>query len=383
MSSKRQLANHHGADNAIAKRQHLEAFPDSTTSALNGSTTTEKANSGWCIDHMDATSPKTQLSAPQSICFGTLCEVQAKPTGFLNTGYALQLNTNQRQGTGASEYFLFDMYLQEGTYGFAIPNTNTFVMIDLITAEKLYILEETVVFTKAVVEARVLRQLSKTAKKSFEISVNIYGQELHARDIGHQLCTVGAFLQHPFYLEDGIEYLNPQFFDLKDGPRYMTHLVGMDDSKFQAKTFSDTVEVALSSLDHGMPSLAPNDLDIIVPDDLITPLQDHQKVALSFIQRRENSKYCQQVARELLFHTRIASHNTIPTFALGGILADVMGLGKTLTILVSILLARLAAENFQNVNTAVGMDQPTYPRTSATLVVVTSTREFPTRQTNG
>ncbi|KAL7764103.1 hypothetical protein ACKLNR_005248 [Fusarium oxysporum f. sp. zingiberi] len=179
-------------------------------------------------------------------------------------------------------------------------------MIDLITAEKLDILEETAVFTKAVVEARVLRQLSRTAKKCFEISVNIYGRELDARDIGQQLSKVGAFLQHPFYLEDGVEYLNPQFFDLEDGPKYMTYLVGMDDSKFQAKTFSDAVEVTLTSLDHGMPALAINDLDIIVTDDLITPLQDHQKVALSFIQRRENSEYCQQVARELLFHTRIA-----------------------------------------------------------------------------
>ncbi|RKK93675.1 hypothetical protein BFJ71_g9469 [Fusarium oxysporum] len=374
MSSKHQLANHDGADNPIAKRQHLELFPDSTSSTLDGSTTSEKANSGWCINYMDTTSPSNQSSAPHSICFGTLCEVQAKPTGFLNAGSALQPNANQCLGTGASEFFLLDIYLQESTYGFTIPNASTFVMIDLITAEKLDILEETAVFTKAVFEARVLRQLSRTAKKSFEISVNIYGRELDARDIGQQLSKVGAFLQHPFYLEDGVEYLNPQFFDLEDGPRYMTHLVGMDDSKFQAKTFSDAVEVTLTSLDHGMPALPINDLDIIVTDDLITPLQDHQKAALSFIQRRENSEYCQQVARELLFHTRIASHNAIPTFALGGILADVMGLGKTLTILVSIQLARLAAENFQNVNTAVGMDQPTYPRTSATLVVVTSTQ---------
>ncbi|CAJ0546595.1 Ff.00g012220.m01.CDS01 [Fusarium sp. VM40] len=383
MSSKRQLATHDGADNPIAKRQHLELFPDSTSSTLDGSTTGEKANSGWCIDYTDTSSPSNRSSEPQPICFGTLCEVHVKPTDFLNAGSALQPNANQCLETGASEFFLLDIYLQESTYGFAIPNANTFVMIDLITAEKLNILEETSVFTKAVVEARILRQLSRTAKKSFEISVNIYGRELDARDIGQQLSKVGAFLQHPFYLEDGVEYLNPQFFDLEDGPRYMTHLVGMDDSKFQAKKFSDAVEVSWTSLDHGMPALAINDLDIIVTDDLITPLQDHQKVALLFIQRRENSEYCQQVARELLFHTRIASHNAIPTFALGGILADVMGLGKTLTILVSIHLARLAAENFQIVNTAVGMDQPNYPRTSATLVVVTSTREFPSRQTNG
>lgn len=192
----------------------------------------------------------------------------------MNAESTLQPNTNQCLGTGASEYFLFDIYWQESTYGFAIPNVNAFVMIDLITSEKLNTLKETAGFSKAVVEARVLRQLSKTAKKSFEISVNVYGRELDAREIGHQLSKVEAFLQHPFYLEDGVEYLNPQFFDLKDGPRYMTHLVGMDDSKFQAKTFSDTVEVALASLDHGMPALAINDLDIILTNDLITPLQE-------------------------------------------------------------------------------------------------------------
>ncbi|KAJ4116176.1 hypothetical protein NW768_011149 [Fusarium equiseti] len=194
--------------------------------------------------------------------------IQAKSTGLSNAGPALQL------GTGSSEFFLFDIYSQESTYGFAIPHANTFVMIDLITAKKLKILEETTVFTKAVVEARVLRQLSQATKKSFEISVNVYGPELDARDIGQQLSKVGAFLQHPFYLEDGVEYLNPHVFDLEDGPRYMTHLVGMDDFKFRAKTFSDAVEDTLTSLDHGMPALAINDLDIIVTDDLITPLQE-------------------------------------------------------------------------------------------------------------
>ncbi|KAJ4094511.1 hypothetical protein NW760_012660 [Fusarium oxysporum] len=180
-------------------------------------------------------------------------------------------------------------------------------MIDLITAKKLEILEEqAAVYTKAAVEAKTLGQLSsRKAKQSFEISVNIYGRELDARDIGQQLSKVGAFLQHPCYLEDGVEYLNPQFFGFEDGPRHMTHLVGMDESKFRAKIFSDAVENALTSLDRGMPTLAINEPDIIPTDDLITPLEDHQKAALSFIRLREDSEYCQQVSRELLFHTRI------------------------------------------------------------------------------
>ncbi|EYB33365.1 hypothetical protein FG05_10568 [Fusarium graminearum] len=249
-------------------------------------------------------------------------------------------------------------------------------MIDLMTAKKLEALKEQAgVFTKAVVESKDVKRLSlKSAKSPFEISVNIYGYELDARDIGQQLSKVGAFLQHPFYLEEGVEYLNPQFFHPQDGPRYMTHLVGMDESKFQAKVFSDVVEGVLSSLDNGLPKLGINDPEIILTDDLITPLQDHQKTALSFILRRETPEYCQQVGRELLFHTRVPSHKAIPSLSLGGILADVMGLGKTLTILVSIYHSRCSAENYQNTNIDVDMDQPTYPRTSATLVVVTSTQ---------
>ncbi|CAG1977733.1 unnamed protein product [Fusarium graminearum] len=350
MSSKRQLAHHDHSGNSVAKRQHLELF-------------------------MSTTSPSSQSNAPSPICFGTLCEVQAKSVGFLDGESTPKSNGSHRLVTRDPDLFLFNIHVHDGLLGFTVSGSNIFVMIDLMTAKKLEALgEQAGVFTKAVVESKAVKGLSrKSAKSPFEISVNIYGYELDARDIGQRLSKVGAFLQHPFYLEEGVEYLNPQFFHPQDGPRYMTHLVGMDEPKFQAKVFSDVVEGVLSSLDNGLPNLGINDPEIILTDDLITTLQDHQKTALSFILRRETPEYCQQVGRELLFHTRVPSHKAIPSLSLGGILADVMGLGKTLTILVSIYHSRCSAENFQNTNIDVDMDQPTYPRTSATLVVVTST----------
>ncbi|CZS79304.1 unnamed protein product [Fusarium graminearum] len=351
MSSKRQLAHHDHSGNSVAKRQHLELF-------------------------MSTTSPSSQSNAPSPICFGTLCEVQAKSVGFLDGESTPKSNGSHRLVTRDPDLFLFNIHVHDGLLGFTVSGSNIFVMIDLMTAKKLEALgEQAGVFTKAVVESKAVKGLSrKSAKSPFEISVNIYGYELDARDIGQRLSKVGAFLQHPFYLEEGVEYLNPQFFYPQDGPRYMTHLVGMDEPKFQAKVFSDVVEGVLSSLDNGLPNLGINDPEIILTDDLITTLQDHQKTALSFILRRETPEYCQQVGRELLFHTRVPSHKAIPSLSLGGILADVMGLGKTLTILVSIYHSRCSAENFQNTNIDVDMDQPTYPRTSATLVVVTSTQ---------
>ncbi|KAF5228847.1 hypothetical protein FAUST_10821 [Fusarium austroamericanum] len=348
MSSKRQLAHHDHSGNSVAKRQHLELF-------------------------MSTTSPSSQSNAPSPICFGTLCEVQAKSVGSLDAESTPKSNGSHRLVTRDPDFFLFNIHVHDGLRGFTVSGSNIFVMIDLMTAKKLEALgEQAGVFTKAVVESKAVKGLSRKSTKSpFETSVNIYGYELDARDIGQQLSKVGAFLQHPFYLEEGVEYLNPQFFHPQDGPRYMTHLVGMDEPKFQGKVFSDVVEGVLSSLDNGLPNLGINDPEIILTDDLITPLQEtnktsHQKTALSFILRHETPEYCQQVGRELLFHTRVPSHKAIPSLSLGGILADVMGLGKTLTILVSIYHSRCSAENFQNTNIDVDMDQPTYPRTSAT-----------------
>jgi SNF2 family DNA or RNA helicase len=89
--------------------------------------------------------------------------------------------------------------------------------------------------------------------------------------------------------------------------------------------------------------------------------------------------------RQKLLTLEHRSANAIPSMALGGILADVMGLGKTLTMIASIHSTRLTAATFQKGNTDIEMDQPTHLRTSATLVVVTSTREFPfpLSETNG
>jgi hypothetical protein len=194
----------------------------------------------------------------------------------MNAGAVLISNARRHPGARVSEFCLFDIVLQDNILGFAIPEAETFVMVDLITAKKLETLQgQAGVCTKAVVEGKTLGRLASNKKKQpLEISVNIYGMELDALAIGKQLSKAEAFLQHPFHLEDGVEYLNPQFFDLGDGPKYMTHLVGIDESKIRAKALSDAVEDALTSLGQGIPALTTDELDTITTDDLITPLKE-------------------------------------------------------------------------------------------------------------
>ncbi|RSL93099.1 hypothetical protein CEP52_013448 [Fusarium oligoseptatum] len=319
----------------------------------------------------------------QRICFGTLCEVQAKLICSLDAYTQPISNVGRYSAPRVSRFCMFDIVLRDGIRGFAIPDINTFAMVDRITSGKLEALQgHGTVYTKAVIEGQTLVQLAskKKAKGSFAISLNVYGPESDAHDIGERLSRQQAFLQHPFYLEDGIEYWNPQFFDLGDTPKYLTHLVGMNESEIQAKRLSDAVQDVLTSLDHGMLTGPANTVEIVPSSDLKTSLKNYQKAALLFIRQRESPEYCQQVIRELRFHIPIPSVNAVPSMAMGGILADEMGLGKTLTMLASIATSRSAAADFQKEDTDVEAVQSTGHRTSATLVVVTSTRRPPLTQ---
>jgi SNF2 family DNA or RNA helicase len=62
---------------------------------------------------------------------------------------------------------------------------------------------------------------------------------------------------------------------------------------------------------------------------------------------------------------------SIPSLALGGILADVMGLGKTLTMISAIVCSRAQAAEYAKSQQG---NEPLAQRTRATLIVVTSMR---------
>ncbi|KAH7231488.1 SNF2 family N-terminal domain-containing protein [Fusarium solani] len=368
MYSKRQFKHHNDAINADAKRRQLEPFSDLTSPGLSSGT------------HSHVTSGSIRSENRNEI-YGILCEVQAKLICSLGAGTEAISSVGPYSGPRVLRFCLFDIILRDGILGFAVPNVNAFAMVDAITSKKLEALQgHTTVCIKAVIEGQTLVQLAskKKAKEPFAISLNVYGTESDAHDIRERLSKEQAFLQHPFYLEDGIEYWNPQFFDLGDTPKYLTHLVGMNESEIQAKRLSDAIQDVLTSLDHGILTETTNAPEIMPSSDLKTPLMrtdrnSYQKAALLFIRQRENREYCQQVIRELRFHIAIPSVNAVPSMAMGGILADVMGLGKTLTILVSIAASRLAAADFQMGGTDFEAIQSTYHRTSATLVIVTST----------
>jgi SNF2 family DNA or RNA helicase len=102
----------------------------------------------------------------------------------------------------------------------------------------------------------------------------------------------------------------------------------------------------------------------------------HQMSALAFMRQREDHNWCQEAQRDLRTLAAIAAGDNIPTFSTGGILADAMGLGKTLTMISAIVTTAREAEQFSvsfDLNDIGNVE--TVHRTRATLVVVTSMRK--------
>lgn len=130
------------------------------------------------------------------------------------------------------------------------------------------------VTTTAVVEtSRLIQKRVKGSSKGiFPLSINIYGTQDEANEVGNKLSKVAAFLQHPLFLEPGYEYYNPQYFHLGGETKCMTHLAGLREVEYRAKRLSDEVERVFDSLD----IMARDEEDTILdtqPDAIITPLK--------------------------------------------------------------------------------------------------------------
>ncbi|KAK3300617.1 SNF2 family N-terminal domain-containing protein [Chaetomium fimeti] len=201
------------------------------------------------------------------------------------------------------------------------------------------------------------------------LTINVYGQPSKANDAGDALSTISAFLQHPFFLESSCKgYFNPQLFRVESQMQDLTYLVGLKERELRAKTISDQVEDILGSLDDTVFVQGP---PLQVGDELgalLTNLTDHQSAALRFIHQRENQQHSQWMQERLRNLTNMPPAHNIPSYSTGGILADAMGLGKTLTMISTIIATSSHAEQWR----AHSGLQEGFLRSRTTLVVVSS-----------
>lgn len=255
-------------------------------------------------------------------------------------------------------------------------STEDIGMLDLITTRYLHSLGKfsELSFT-AVLSSSSLNTIPRKSnhkKTIVDISVNIIGPERIADDVGDILADDSAYLQHPFFLETGTRYINPQYFYSRNENTDLKHLIGPPTIDSKSVRVSEGVENLLESLDDlsrlAVP-LGSQAVSAAAGERLIlTPLKRHQEDGLKFILNRENPTFCDSVISDLkaLIGSRFFPHNR--SLCLGGIVADVMGLGKTLTMLSAVVCSKNAATEFAKTDSCRTRARPT----RATLIVVTS-----------
>ncbi|KAF5691973.1 hypothetical protein FCIRC_159 [Fusarium circinatum] len=212
-------------------------------------------------------------------------------------------------------------------------------------------------------------------------SVNIYGPRNSMNDVDEALSEIGThrtYLQHPEFLEPGIPYVNPQFFYATSEKTDLRHLVdsGSQDSDIKSK-ISEEVEEVMKSLDGGSENITAtmsglHDLQPILDQFLSnTKLKEHQLKGIEFILGRENEEAATQMHRHMLLsiHHSLLSRSDKP--GRRGILADVMGLGKTLTMLSAVLCSKQLGQPFSYSTTSNG-DSGNHEPLNITLVVLPS-----------
>ncbi|KAK3940959.1 SNF2 family N-terminal domain-containing protein [Diplogelasinospora grovesii] len=219
---------------------------------------------------------------------------------------------------------------------------------------------------------RVLPQLPCT------LNITVYGPKDLFDEIGSWFQEYDIYLQDPLVCHLDVRYCNPQRLSADDIDRCpnVSEVIRKSSGLLQLRDLSerpDLLEVLSSS----------NDLEeSSQPSAISTELKRHQKQALTFMLRREQGwafgessvdmwEYL-DTERGQCFVNRISGDHQSqePTPFYGGIIADPMGLGKTLTM---IALAATDLDGYRELDTymnADDQDKPHVSAVSATLIIV-------------
>ncbi|KAF5004201.1 hypothetical protein FDECE_9283 [Fusarium decemcellulare] len=219
----------------------------------------------------------------------------------------------------------------------------------------------------AVNEFSKRRRHGAKRKKSFPISINILGPQDTSSEVATRLSKVSGFLHHPKSLEMGIQYSNPQYFRLPGDDLDMNDFVGLGCSLSRARKAKVSEEI--SEILESLTAVEADHLSL--PEGLLSQLKPYQEDGVQFILQRESEQGIRRWQNDLHRVTRFNVNEPCPP-CYGGIIADAMGLGKTLTILTAILHSLPSADKYgmfyhDELPHSIG-----HTRTRATLVVVTS-----------
>jgi len=226
----------------------------------------------------------------------------------------------------------------------------------------------------------------KECSEYLNMTLNLYGPKSSAVRIGKFLSQKQLYLRAPFFVDTGIEVVNPHVPNV--APR--TSLPGLSAGLTTSAGYvSRTVEEIRSDVIGMFDSLekSENLPEMEADPRITTPLLSHQKQGLYFMTFKEKERVFSEEEEgnnslwrlklrpngQRMYFNVITGHEelTQPPEVLGGILADMMGLGKTLSILSLVVGSLTEAEEWarqapsQNTTT----DVPLVRNSKTTLLV--------------
>lgn len=194
-----------------------------------------------------------------------------------------------------------------------------------------------------------LSKAKTSAEAAIRVNIHVYGLENLRDQIGRQLSKGNLFLQHPDMCRPGIRYDNPhilRFDEIEDSDVGEVTNAAEDEGQIGVSCecdagFDETIATVFQSLRR------PDKLNRLKETgNLVGSLYPHQEEALDFMAQRETGEITVEYrlwqpktigAEQGFSHVITHYHRQdMPDESGGGILADEMGMGKSLTTLVLI-----------------------------------------------
>ncbi|KAH6895916.1 SNF2 family N-terminal domain-containing protein [Thelonectria olida] len=196
---------------------------------------------------------------------------------------------------------------------------------------------------------KLFTKISKTDKSSeakVHVDINIYGPASMASLVGDHLTIHKAWLQRPDYHKRGYDYENPHFINFPEfGDSTQIEEIRREAFLPVARTGDNLMQMVsrVEASTHRADDLA----GVASEYKLQTDLLPHQEKALEFMLQRESGDITERFrlwkptvfeGKDMFVHRITETKSTTrPEEKGGGILADEMGMGKSLSILALII----------------------------------------------